>query len=38
MNYQFTIILKTSDLKANKEDGVKLTFTKGKWLPDVKFY
>ncbi len=35
---QFTIILKTSDLKANKEDGVKLTFTKGKWLPDVKFY
>lgn len=35
---QFTIIVKTSDLKANKEDGVKATFTKGKWLPNLKFY
>lgn len=35
---QFTILLKASELGSNKEDGVRLTFSEGKWLPKAKFY
>ncbi len=35
---QFTVIIKSNDYMKGEEDGVRVTFTKGKFLPKVDLY
>ena len=35
---QFTILIKGDDHKKNKEVGIRVSFTKGNFLPEVKLY
>ena len=35
---QFTILIKGDNHAAGKDSGVRITFTKGDWLPGVTLY